>query len=114
MSLPAPHEPRHDGGRWETIRYAIDSNARTLRLCVIWTVAIVSPVAATVITLLVRHMLLCDDASRRPDLAAAGSTFYSGGTESVSPVVPVSGAVLPLSCLPDPGTGLGGATRRRG
>jgi hypothetical protein len=58
MSLPSPHEPRHDGGRWETIRYAIDSNARTLRLCLIWAVAIVSPVAATVITLLVRHMLL--------------------------------------------------------
>jgi hypothetical protein len=60
MSLPVPHEPRHDGGRWETIRYAIDSNARTLRLCLIWTVSIVSPAAATVITLLVPHMLLCE------------------------------------------------------
>jgi hypothetical protein len=59
MSLPAPHEPRHDGGKWATIRYAIDSNARTLRLCLIWAVALVSPVAATVITLLLRHMLLC-------------------------------------------------------
>jgi len=58
MSVPSPREPRHDGGKWETILYALDSNARTLRLCLIWIVAIVSPVAATVITLLVRHMLL--------------------------------------------------------
>jgi hypothetical protein len=58
MSLPAPKEPRHDGGRWETIRYALDSNARTLRLCLIRAVAIASPVAATVITMLLRHMLL--------------------------------------------------------
>ncbi len=29
MSVPAPREPRQ-GGRWETIRYALDSNARTL------------------------------------------------------------------------------------
>jgi hypothetical protein len=57
MSLPAPHEPRHDDGRWETIRYAIDSNARTLRLCLIWAVAIASPVAVTVITLMIRHVL---------------------------------------------------------
>jgi retron-type reverse transcriptase len=28
------------GGRWETIRYALDSNARTFRLCLIWLVAI--------------------------------------------------------------------------
>ena len=29
MSVPAPREPRH-GGRWEIIRYALDSNARAL------------------------------------------------------------------------------------
>jgi RNA-directed DNA polymerase len=28
------------GGRWETIRYALDSNARTFRLCLIWLAAI--------------------------------------------------------------------------
>jgi hypothetical protein len=68
MSLSAPYEPRRDGGRWETIRYAIDSNARTLRLCLIWTVAIVSPVAATVITLLVRHTLLCEFNPQTPEV----------------------------------------------
>ena len=59
MSLPAPREPRHDSGRWETIRYALDSNARTLRLCLIWLVAIASPVAAAVVGELIRHMVLC-------------------------------------------------------
>jgi len=33
VSVPAPPEPRT--GRWETIRYALDSNARTFRLCLI-------------------------------------------------------------------------------
>jgi hypothetical protein len=64
MSLPAPHEPRHDGGKWETIHYALDSNARTLRLCLLWFVAIVSPTVATVITLLLRHVLLCGPGAR--------------------------------------------------
>lgn len=58
MSVPVPREPRH-GDRWETIRYALDSNARTLRLCLIWFVSIASPVVATVVTMLMRHMLLC-------------------------------------------------------
>ena len=57
MSVPVSPEP-YPGGRWETIRYALDSNPRTLRLCLIWFVVIVSPVAATVITLLMRHVLL--------------------------------------------------------
>lgn len=64
MSVPAPGEPRHGDGRWETIRYALDSNARTLRLCLIWFVAIASPVAATVITMLMRHVLLRDPHAR--------------------------------------------------
>ncbi len=59
MSVPTPKEPRHDAGRWETIRYALDSNARTLRLCLIWLVAIVSPVAATIVAELIKHILLC-------------------------------------------------------
>jgi hypothetical protein len=37
------------GGRWETIRYALDSNARTIRLCLIWVVLIISPVLAAAI-----------------------------------------------------------------
>ena len=48
---------RYNGGRWETIRYALDNNARTLRFCLIWLVVIVSPVVATVMTLLMRQML---------------------------------------------------------
>ncbi len=58
MSLLEPRDPR-DGGRWETIKYALDSNARTLRLCLIWFVLVAAPVAATVITMLMRHVLLC-------------------------------------------------------
>ena len=58
MSVPAPREPSHDGGRWETIRYALESNARTFRLCLIWLVATAAPVAAAVIAELIRHMLL--------------------------------------------------------
>ncbi len=54
MSLPAPHEPRH-GGRWETIRYALDSNARTLRFCLIWLVLVVTPSVAAVIAYLIHH-----------------------------------------------------------
>ena len=57
MSVPVSPEPS-PGGRWETIRYALDSNPRTLRLCLIWFVVIVSPVVTTVITLLMRHVLL--------------------------------------------------------
>ena len=57
MSVPAPREPRHGGGRWETIKYAIDNNGRTLRLCLIWLVMIISPAAATVIAELIRHAL---------------------------------------------------------
>jgi hypothetical protein len=47
------------GGRWDTIRYALDSNARTLRFCLIWAVVIISPAVAAAIADLIRHMLLC-------------------------------------------------------
>jgi hypothetical protein len=69
MSLPEPQDP-HDGGRWETIRYALDSNARTIRFCAIWVVLIAAPVAATMITLLIRHVLLRGPLART---RAAGS-----------------------------------------
>jgi hypothetical protein len=39
MKVPTPTPSRHVG-RWETIRYALDSNARTIRLCLIWIVVI--------------------------------------------------------------------------
>jgi hypothetical protein len=60
MSVPAPRRPRHGNGRWETIRYALDSNARTFRLCLIVLMTAISPVAATVIAVLVHHVLLYD------------------------------------------------------
>jgi hypothetical protein len=44
-------EPRRqaDTGRWSTIRYALDSNSRTVRLCVI---ALVTAAPPAIITLL--------------------------------------------------------------
>jgi hypothetical protein len=57
MSVPVSPEPS-PGGRWETVRYALDSNPRTLRLCLIWFVVIASPAVSAVITLLMRHVLL--------------------------------------------------------
>ena len=57
MSVPAPQEPRHDSGRWETIRYALESNARTFRLCLIGLVAVAAPVAGALIAELIRHIL---------------------------------------------------------
>jgi hypothetical protein len=59
LSVPALRRPRRDIGRWETIRYALDSNARTFRLCLILLVTTVSPVVAAVVAVLIRHMLLC-------------------------------------------------------
>jgi len=60
LSVPAARRPSHEVGRWETVRYALDSNARTFRLCLILLVTIISPVAAAVIAVLIHHMLLCD------------------------------------------------------
>ena len=82
MSVPAPRKPRQDSGRWETIRYALDSNARTFRLCLIWLVVIVAPVAAAVVADLVRHMPL------REGRAACGlcsNDFGPGGSQPPSP-----------------------------
>jgi hypothetical protein len=59
LSVPATRRPRHDGGRWETVRYALDSNARTFRLCLILLMTALSPVAAAVVAVLIHHMLLC-------------------------------------------------------
>jgi hypothetical protein len=60
LSVPAPRRARNGGGRWETIRYALDSNARTFRLCLILVVATAAPCLAAVVAVLIRHMLLCD------------------------------------------------------
>ena len=57
MRVPATKHPCH-GGRWETIRYALDSNARTVRLCLILVMVAAAPCMAAVVAVLVRHMLL--------------------------------------------------------
>jgi hypothetical protein len=50
MRVPATKHPCH-GGRWDTIRYALDSNPRTFRLCLILIVLIVASAVATAIAL---------------------------------------------------------------
>lgn len=45
-------------GRWDTIRYALDSNARTFRLCLIWAVVIISPIVAAAVAVVIRHAAL--------------------------------------------------------
>jgi hypothetical protein len=51
-------EPRHYCGRWETIRYALDSWARTFRLCLILLVAAaVSSGVASTVAVLIHHAL---------------------------------------------------------
>jgi hypothetical protein len=56
MSLLALRESRHGSGRWEIVRFALDSNARTFRYCVM---VAVFPVTVAVITELMRHIRLC-------------------------------------------------------
>lgn len=58
MSVPTRQEPRHPSTRWEIVRYALTSNARTFRLCLIWLVMIGAPVAGTALAELVRHIRL--------------------------------------------------------
>jgi hypothetical protein len=48
LRLPTPREPRHGSSRWEVIRYALGSNARTARLCVLWVVVTGGPVAGPI------------------------------------------------------------------
>ena len=57
MSLSAPKEPRQTS-RWETIRDAIDSNARTIRLCVILLVLPLGSGLAAAVIELVRNVHL--------------------------------------------------------
>ena len=57
MSVPAPQEPRHDGGRWAVVLSALESWPHTLRLCLILLVTIAAPAAAAALAELIRHML---------------------------------------------------------
>jgi hypothetical protein len=56
MRVPTSKQARY-AGQWETIRYALDSNARTLRLCLIWFVVICSPAADAAFAGLLHHLL---------------------------------------------------------
>jgi len=57
MSIPAPREPRHGGGRWDAVIVALDSWPRTARLCVILLVGTaVSSGMATGVAELVMHV----------------------------------------------------------
>ena len=50
MSVTSRDQPRQSiapSGRWETIRSALDSNARTARLCVIILVTSIPPAVVT-------------------------------------------------------------------
>jgi hypothetical protein len=57
MSVLGSQRPRRGGGRWKTIRYALDSNARTFRLCLILVVMAVAPCLAAMSAALIHHML---------------------------------------------------------
>jgi hypothetical protein len=54
MRVPTSAQPRQ--GRWETIRYALDSNARTIRLCLILLVLAGAPVLVAVAARLLPHL----------------------------------------------------------
>jgi hypothetical protein len=54
MRLPTPREPRQGNSRWETVRYALTSNALTARFCLIWLVMTGGP--ATVLVEVIRHI----------------------------------------------------------
>jgi hypothetical protein len=56
MRVPTSTQPCH-AGRWETIRYALDSNARTIRLCFILIVLVGSPILAAAVTGLLPYLL---------------------------------------------------------
>jgi hypothetical protein len=57
LRLHTPREPRHGSSRWSVIRYALGSNGRTARFCIIWVVMTGGPVTA-VVTELILHIRL--------------------------------------------------------
>jgi hypothetical protein len=59
LSVPAPRRPRRSSGRWEIVGSALDSWARTFRLCLILLVMTAAAVAAAAVAELIRHMVLC-------------------------------------------------------
>ena len=59
MSVPILRGQCHDSECWKTVRYALDSNARTFRLCLILLVVGLAPCIGTVIAILIHRGLLC-------------------------------------------------------
>jgi len=57
MNVPVPREPRQVSSRWATVRYALGSNARTARFCLIWLVMTGGP--ATALVEVLHHIRLC-------------------------------------------------------
>jgi hypothetical protein len=53
MSVVNPREPRRGGGRQETIRSALGSNARTVGYCVM---SLIDPAAVAMIAQVIRHL----------------------------------------------------------
>jgi hypothetical protein len=99
MSVPAPREPGQ-GSRWETIRYALDTNPRTFRLCLILFVAAVAPCLAVVIAELIRHLVLCGT-RRKASPAVPGKPAdplaRSGSLRFAPPVSGCRAVNVPLS-----------------
>ena len=58
VSVPATRRPRHGGARWETIRYAIDDTARTIRLCLILLVTGISAAVGVAGAVLMHYVLM--------------------------------------------------------
>jgi hypothetical protein len=92
MSLPTSRKP-HKGGRWKTIRYALDTNPRTFRLCLILLAAAVPSCLAVLAAELFRHMMLWasraqavpgsrkdrrGSAARRPASLGTASLWHGG------------------------------------
>jgi hypothetical protein len=99
MSVPAPREPGQ-GGRWETIRYALDTNPRTFRLCLILSVVTAGPILAAVVAEMIRHLLLCG--TRRKGSPAvpgkpADPLARSGSLRFAPPVSGCRAGSVPLS-----------------
>ena len=59
MSVPTLRGQCHDSERWETVRCALDSNARTFRLCLILFVLGLAPCVGAVLAVLIHRGLLC-------------------------------------------------------
>ena len=54
MSVPGQRKLGHGQTRWEVVRYALGSNARTFRLCLIFLVMAIGPVVGALLVELIR------------------------------------------------------------